>query len=75
MGYVYDKPIHYIVLNDGENTFDMKKLEQLIALYDKVEHSKEPGVCVTIGTHEKFFSTGFSLPWWMKDIQLNPMIS
>ena len=34
MGYVYDAPIHYIVLNDDENSFDMDKLNKLLSLYE-----------------------------------------
>ena len=75
MGYVYDAPIHYVVLNDGENAFDFDRLNRLLSLYEQIEKTTGPGVLVTIGTSEKFFSTGFSLPYWMEDMKLNPMIS
>ena len=75
MGHVFDAPIHYVVLNDGDNSFDLDKLNKLIKLYEEVESSTGPGVLVTISTSDKFFSTGFSLSYWMEDIQMNPMIS
>ena len=33
MGYVYDAPIHYVVLNNGENLFDMETLDMFENIY------------------------------------------
>ena len=64
MGYVFDAPIHYVVLNNKENTWDMKTIAQLEQIYEEIEKAEGPGVVVTIGTGKKYFGTGFNLPWW-----------
>jgi len=38
-----------------------------LAILDKIEATKGPGVMVTIGTGERHFSSGFDLPYWMAD--------
>ena len=40
IGYVFDKPIHYIVLNRNDNTFDMKFLDQYYSVLEKIEATK-----------------------------------
>ena len=34
MGYVYDEPIHYVVLNNGENKFGLDEMDRLEKIYD-----------------------------------------
>ena len=65
MGYVYDAPIHYIVLNRKDNTMTIKYINQYLAYLDQIEQTEGPGVLVTIGTGAKHFSSGFDLPSWM----------
>ncbi len=65
-GYVFDEPIHYVVLNNGDNTFDMELIEKVEKLYETIEKTTGPGVLVTIGTGTKYFSTGFNLAYWLK---------
>ena len=67
IGYVFDAPIHYVVLNKGQNTLTVEKIETLLEIYDKIGASKGPGVAVTIGTGDKNFSTGFDLLYWAKE--------
>ena len=59
-----DAPIHYIVLNRNDNTFDMKFLDQYYSVLEKIEATKGPGVMITISAGNKLFSTGFNLPYW-----------
>ena len=61
IGYVYDAPVHYIVLTRHDNTFNMDFVEKYLAILDKIEASSGPGVMVTIGTGARHFSTGFDL--------------
>ena len=42
----------------------VKKIEQLIEIYNRIEATKGPGVVVTIGSGDKVFSTGFDLEYW-----------
>ena len=65
IGYVFDAPIHYVVLNNGQNTWDMEVIAKLTKIYEMIDKSTGPGVVVTIGTGDKYFGTGFNLPWWM----------
>ncbi len=37
MGHVFDAPIHYVVMNNKENLWDMKTIAQLEAIYDEIE--------------------------------------
>lgn len=61
IGYVFDAPVHYIVLTRHDNTFNMNFVEKYLAILDKIEASKGPGIMVTIGTGARHFSTGFDL--------------
>ena len=53
--------MHYVVLNNGQNVWNMEIIERLIEIYDTIDKSTGPGVVVTIGTGAKFFCTGFDL--------------
>ena len=75
VGYVFDAPIHYVVLNEDDNAINLEKLEKIIKAYEKAEQSTGPGVLVTIATDEKFFSSGMDLNYWMENPKLNPMVS
>ena len=66
LGYVYDAPIHYIVLNNNDNTVTMPWITKFIAIIDKIEATTGPGCVVTIGTG-KHFSTGFDINAWVAD--------
>ena len=66
LAYVNDAPIHYIVLNHADYTFTADKILQHVALLEKIEATKGPGVVVTVSTSPKIFSTGFNLPYWME---------
>ena len=68
IGYVFDAPIHYIVLNRKDNSWNMERINQYITLLDRIEATEGPGVLVTIGTGPKFFSIGFDLHYWMTDM-------
>ena len=61
VGYVFDAPIHYVVLNNGDNAFNMEIIDKVENVYEQIEKTKGPGVVVTIGSDKKFFSTGFDL--------------
>lgn len=67
ISYVFDAPIHYIVLKRSDNTISMPWMEEFHAVLDRIEASKGPGVVVTIGTGKKNFSTGFDMMPWYKD--------
>ena len=66
MGYVYDAPIHYVVLNRKDNNWNFARINQYLALLDQIEASEDgkPAVMVTIGTGTKIFSSGFDLVDW-----------
>ena len=64
MGYVYDAPVHYIVLSRKDNTWNLDRIAKFQAILDQIEATEGPGVLVTIGTGDKHFSTGFDLPFW-----------
>ena len=64
---MFDDPIHYVVLNNGENVFNMESIDKLEKVYDEIEKTEGAGVVVTISSSAKFFSTGFDLEWWGND--------
>jgi len=74
LGLVKDGSIFYLVLNNGENTFNFEIIAKFNALLDEIEASTGPAVLVTIGTGTKRFSTGFDLKFWAKELS-NPLIS
>ncbi len=67
IGYVFDAPIHYIVLNRKDNTWNQARINQYLEILDKIEATSGPGVMITIGTGTKIFSSGFDLHSWVPD--------
>ena len=70
ISYIFDAPIHYVVLTRQDNTWDMPRINRYLEVLDQIEATEGPGVMVTIGTGDRFFSTGFDLPNWAKDIKI-----
>ena len=64
LSYIFDAPVHYIVLNRRDNLFDYDFIVKYMAILDEIEATTGPGVLVTFGTGNKHFSTGFDLSWW-----------
>lgn len=62
--YIKEGPVHYIVLNRKDNTFDSDWFIQFNAVLDQIESSSGAGILCTIGAGEKHFSTGFNLDFW-----------
>ena len=58
---VKEGAISYLVLNDGQNTFNPEKMILIDKALDEVSQDKEAQMLVTISTNDKFFSTGFDL--------------
>ena len=54
--------------------WDLKVIAKLEKIYDAIDKTAGPGVVVTIGTGDKFFGTGFNLPWWLEETA-NPIRS
>ena len=49
IGYVFDAPIHYIMLNrEDNNTFDLDWLVHYSSVLDEIEASSGPGIMITI---------------------------
>ena len=67
VGYIFDDPIHYVVLNNGENVFNMESMNKVESIYDEIAKTEGAGVVVTISSSAKYFSTGFDLEWWGND--------
>ena len=66
-GYIFDNPIHYIVLNTKVNIFTLDLIAFMTETIDKIEKCQGPGVIVTLGTGSKTFSGGFDLGSWAVD--------
>jgi len=69
IAYVFEAPIHYIVLTRKDNTFNGDFIKEYMAVLDEIEATEGPGILVTIGTGEKHFSTGFDLDYWCKSFE------
>ena len=67
IGYVFDAPIHYVLLNRPDNTWTLESIKKYLTVLDQIEASEGPGIMVTIGTGARHFSTGFDLSYWIKD--------
>ena len=67
IAYVYDAPIHYVVLTRFDNTWTIERATNYCKVLDQIEASEGPGVMVTVGTGPRHFSTGFDLSNWAKD--------
>lgn len=74
LAYVFDDPVHYVVFNMKDFTFDLERVEQYIDILEEIDQSDGPGCMVTISTSPKIFSTGFSLPYWSQDVT-HPFLS
>ena len=62
-------------MKNPPNVFDFDKVSKLIDIYKTIDKAKGPGVCVTVSTSPKIFSAGFDLNYWMKDANINPLVS
>ena len=62
--YIYDAPIHYIVMKGDEFTFNAERIEKLCAILDKIESTEGPGILVSVAESPKIYSTGFDLQYW-----------
>jgi len=69
ISYVYEAPVHYIVLTRKDNTFDGDFIKEYMAVLDEIEATEGPGILVTLGTGAKNFSTGFDLDYWCKSFE------
>ena len=67
IGLVVEGPVHFLVLNRPDNTFDFKYIQAISDLLDKVAASSGPTVLVTIGTGPKIFSSGLDFNCWLAD--------
>ena len=61
VGYVFDSPIHYIVLKQQDNKLSFEFFQEIHVVLDKIEATTGPGVVVTIGVGKRHFSTGFDM--------------
>ena len=67
VGYVFDAPIHYVVLKRDDNQLTIPFFNELISVLDQIENTEGPGVLVTIGTGDRHFSTGFDMQKWVDE--------
>ena len=75
VGYVFDDPIHYVVLNKQGDDIDLDMVKRLNEVYDLVDKSQDKGILVTIGRKDtKIFNQGFNLEFWSQNA-LNPYSS
>jgi enoyl-CoA hydratase/carnithine racemase len=51
--------IFFLVLNKKDNTFDLDLIDKVSKYLDVVAEAKGARVLVTVGTGQKYFSTGF----------------
>ena len=50
IAYVFDNPIHYIILNREDNTVHLPFIRRYIKVLDQIEATQGPGVVITIGS-------------------------
>ncbi len=58
-----DGAVFVLTMQAGENRFSRPFVDALNSAIDAVEASSGPAALVTVGGHEKFFSTGLDLDW------------
>ena len=67
-GLIKDEHIYYLVMNNGDNTFDYDTIEIFNKYLDEIEACEGPAVLVTVGTGDTRFSLGFNMMFWASDI-------
>ena len=67
IGLVKDEQIFYLVLNNGQNMFNMDQINKWHKILDIIEGSRGPAVLITIAKGDRIFSTGFDLAYWGQD--------
>ena len=65
--YIYDAPIHYIVLTKEDNQVDLAFIKRYTEILDEIEATEGPGVVLTIGVGKRHFSTGFDMTKFLED--------
>ena len=67
VGYVFDAPIHYVVLKRDDNKLTIPFMTEYMRVLDEIEATTGPGVVVTIGVGDRHFSTGFDMQKWVDE--------
>lgn len=72
VNYVIDDHVAIVTMNDGENRFNSEFFEAFNEVLDEIENKISTRVLVVTSGHEKIWSNGIDLEWFMPLLQENP---
>ncbi len=72
VNYVIDDHVAIVTMNDGENRFNSEFFEAFNEVLDEIENKTSTRVLIVTSGHEKIWSNGIDLEWFMPLLQENP---
>ena len=67
--YTIDDNVAIVSMNSGENRFNFPFFEAFLEVLDQIEHDTEANVLVVKSSHEKIWSNGIDLDWYLPAIE------
>jgi enoyl-CoA hydratase/carnithine racemase len=67
--YTLDDSVAIISMNSGENRFNFPFFEAFLKVLDQIEHVTEANVLVVKSSHEKIWSNGIDLDWFVPAVE------
>jgi len=67
--YELDEHVALVTMNSGENRFNFPFFKAFLEVLDKIEHDTDANVLVVKSSHEKIWSNGIDLDWFLPAVE------
>ncbi|MBW2091266.1 MAG: enoyl-CoA hydratase/isomerase family protein [Deltaproteobacteria bacterium] len=67
--YELDEHVALVTMNSGENRFNFPFFKAFLEILDEIEHKTDASVLVVKSSHEKIWSNGIDLDWFLPAVE------